>query len=156
MSAQLIPTAQSTIPKGLLVMIGCTLLATLVAVAAVRMSGINIREPDAPSVQVRELRFEDKPNGNVAVIDALTNKEVQTISGEAGFVRSALRGLARERKRVGVGAEKPFELIARSDGRLTLRDPVTDRRIDLESFGAENAANFAQMLSETAKKQPQS
>jgi putative photosynthetic complex assembly protein len=146
MSAQLIPTTHATIPKIMVMLIGCVLVATLIAVALVRLSGVSISVPDSPAVQVRELRFEDTPNGNVAVIDAKTNRLVETISGEAGFVRSALRGLARERKRVGLGAEKPFELIARSDGRLTLRDPVTERRIDLESFGADNAANFARLL----------
>jgi putative photosynthetic complex assembly protein len=146
MSAQLIPTSNSSLPKLPLLLIAGVLLLTLFAVALVRVSGMNITVPDSPTVQMRELRFEDKPDGNVAVIDARSNQLVETISGEAGFVRSALRGLARERKRVGFGPEKPFELIARSDGRLTLRDPVTDRRIDLESFGAQNAANFARLL----------
>ena len=41
---------------------------------------------------------------------------------------------------------QPFKLIARTDGRLTLFDPVTGQRIDLESFGPTNAAVFAPFL----------
>ena len=68
------------------------------------------------------------------------------MTGANGFLRGTLRGLARERKRQGVGAEQPFRLIGRADGRLTLEDPATGRRVDLESFGPTNAAVFAQML----------
>ena len=39
-----------------------------------------------------------------------------------------------------------FGLIGRADGRLTLEDPATGRRVDLESFGPTNAAVFAQIL----------
>jgi hypothetical protein len=42
-------------------------------------------------------------------------------------------------------------LIARPDGRLTLVDPVTDQRIDLESFGPTNAGKFATLLEPTAR-----
>ena len=40
----------------------------------------------------------------------------------------------------------PSELIGRADGRLTLEDPTTGRRVDLESFGPTNAGVFAQLL----------
>jgi hypothetical protein len=36
-------------------------------------------------------------------------------------------------------------LIGRTDGRLTLQDPSTGQRIDLESFGPTNAAVFASL-----------
>jgi len=39
----------------------------------------------------------------------------------------------------------PFELSAYVDGKLVLRDPATGERIHLESFGAGNAAVFAQL-----------
>ena len=56
------------------------------------------------------------------------------------------RGLARERKRKGLGPELPFELIGRADGRLTLADPGTGRRVDLDSFGPDNSAVFASLM----------
>ena len=57
-----------------------------------------------------------------------------------------MRGLARERKRQGIGPELPFQLVGRADGRLTLIDPGTGRRVDLESFGPTNAAAFVRLM----------
>jgi hypothetical protein len=37
----------------------------------------------------------------------------------------------------------PMQLLGRADGRLTLLDPSTQQRIDLEAFGPSNAAVFA-------------
>ena len=70
------------------------------------------------------------------------------MTGENGFFRGALRGLARERRRAGLGSEQPFQLIGRADGRLTLTDPATGQRIDLESFGPTNAAVFARFMTD--------
>jgi hypothetical protein len=44
----------------------------------------------------------------------------------------------------------PFELIAHSNGRLTLVDPATGQRIDLESFGPSNSSKFEQFLTPSA------
>ena len=126
-------------------------IASILAVGAVRLSGMAISPPDAPAVTERALRFLDRPDGSIAVIDAGDGRVVDSVTGESGFVRGTLRGLARERKRQGIGAEQPFHLIARADGRLTLTDPATGRRVDLESFGPTNAAAFAHMLSAAEK-----
>jgi putative photosynthetic complex assembly protein len=91
------------------------------------------------------LRFEDRPNGDVAVIDASKQTEIALLQGEHGFARGALRTLARERMRRDLGPQTPFELSAYQDGKLVLRDPATGERIHLESFGAGNAAVFAQL-----------
>ena len=64
----------------------------------------------------------------------------------AGFVRGALRALTRERHARGIGPDKPFDLIARVDGRVTLMDPTTGQRVDLESFGPTNTAEFSRFL----------
>jgi putative photosynthetic complex assembly protein len=133
-------------PRGALLAVGALLLAALAGVAAVRLAGADIRAPDAPPSFTRELRFEDRPDGSVAVIDAGSNRVVDTVTGEAGFFRGTLRGLARERRRLGLGPEAPFQLIGRADGRLTLADPATGQRVDLESFGPTNAAVFARFL----------
>jgi putative photosynthetic complex assembly protein len=98
-------------------------------------------------VHTRQLRFEDRPDGAVAVIDADSGRLLDTLQGEQGFLRGALRALARERRLRAVGAEPPFELSARSDGRLTLTDPSTGQRLDLEAFGPTNAGVFARLLS---------
>lgn len=136
------------LPRGVLLAVGALLLATLIGVASVRLSGTDISEPDEAAVAVRELRFEDRPDGSVVVIDAPSQTVIHTMTGENGFFRGALRGLARERKRNGLGSEQPFQLIGRADGRLTLVDPATGQRIDLESFGPTNAAVFARFMSD--------
>ena len=135
-----------TIPRGLLIASALMLAAVLTGVTATRLSGTTIRAPDAPAVVVMQLRFEDRADGAVAVTDANTGRLIEAITGQAGFVRGTLRGLARERKRNGVGPEPAFELIARADGRLTLSDPTTGRLVDLESFGPVNAGVFARLL----------
>ena len=93
----------------------------------------------------RMLRFEDRAEGDIAVVDAAQGREVARLRGEHGFARGALRTLARERMRRGLGPEVPFELSGYADGKLVLRDPATGERIHLEAFGHSNAAVFAQL-----------
>ena len=66
--------------------------------------------------------------------------------GEGGFIRSAVRGLARERRRRGLGPESPFELVRWSDGRISLLDPETGRSIEVDAFGPDNARPFLELL----------
>jgi putative photosynthetic complex assembly protein len=129
-----------------LLAVGVLLAGTMLSVATVRQTGSSARTPDAPAAAVRALRFEDRPDGSVAVIDHARGAELERVQGEAGFLRGALRALARERQRRGLGPAQPFELIGRADGRLTLADPATGERLDLESFGPTNAAVFARLL----------
>lgn len=139
-----------TVPRGLLWAAAGLIAAALLATAAVRLSGVSIHEPDAPALQTRALRFEDLPGGDIAVVDASNGREIERVTGEAGFLRGALRTLARERRARGLGPEAPFALIGRADGRLTLLDPATGTRLDLESFGPTNAAVFGRMLAVNA------
>jgi len=57
-----------------------------------------------------------------------------------------LRALSRERHARGIGSAPPFNLVARADGRITLMDPATGQRVDLESFGPTNTAEFARFF----------
>jgi len=131
--------------------------ATLVAVALLavtftRVSGIGA-SPNvaATAVAARDLRFEDRSDGGIAVYEAHDNRVVVVVPpGTNGFLRSTLRGLARERKRQGVGPDAPYHLSGRADGRLTLEDPATGRRVDLEAFGATNAGAFSRLLTAQA------
>ncbi len=134
------------VPRGPLIAIGVLVLATLLAVSAVRLSGMQIRQPDAQPAVTRLLHFQDRADGAVTVVDAREKREVVVLTGEQGFLRGALRALTRERSKRGLGPEQPFELIGRADGRLTLVDPATGERIDLESFGPTNAGVFARLL----------
>ncbi len=137
-----------TFPRWVLVCTGAILLFTLASVALIRITGNGPDQRAAAAKAERQLRFEDRPDGSIAVIDGSTNRLVTLIQGEQGFVRGALRALSRERKARGVGSEQAFQLMARADGGLTLFDPVTQQRVDLDSFGPTNAANFARLLPE--------
>ncbi len=134
------------IPPGVLAAVGTLLLLVLIAVAVVRWTGQEIREPDAPSIQVAALRFLDRPDGSIEVVDGRSQAPITVIEGEAGFLRGALRVLSHDRIRRGMGPEAPFELHHRQDGRLTLMDPQTGMRLDLESFGPQHAGSFARLL----------
>ncbi len=138
--------AHATFPRLPLLAIGALVLVSLISVTAVRLSGVSVRAPDASAVATRLLRFEDRPDGGVAVIDARSGRLIDALQGEQGFLRGALRALTRERRMRDLGPQQPFELAARADGRLTLSDPATGTRLDLEAFGPTNVAVFARLL----------
>jgi putative photosynthetic complex assembly protein len=114
----------------------------LLVVAFARFQGLVWTVQDAPVLWQRELVFSDTPDGQILVLDYSDSKEVARFKGEQGFLRGTLRALARERKRRGIGSQAPFRVIEHTDGRLTLLDPSTAQRIDLESFGPVNSAIF--------------
>ena len=126
-------------------LLGSLLLLVLLAVGWARWQGLAVRFEDAPPLWQRELRFVDAPNGDVLALDARSSETVARFAGEQGFVRGTLRALARERSRRGLGADAPVQLLAQTDGRLTLHDPATGERIGLEAFGASNLAVFASL-----------
>jgi putative photosynthetic complex assembly protein len=135
-----------TFPRWVIWATGLLLAFTLVAVALVRVTGNGPDQLAAATLSERLLRFEDRSDGGVAVIDGETGQLLTIVTGEQGFFRGALRALARDRIARKIGSEQPFKLISRTDGRLTLFDPVSGQRIDLESFGPTNAAAFAPFL----------
>ena len=119
---------------------------TLLAVASVRLTGPVSNLPSSRPVAVRDLRFEDRPDGAVAIYDARDNQPVEVLEGQNGFLRATMRGLAQVRRRAGGGAEAPFRLTAWRDGRITLDDPQTGRHVELAAFGSTNEAVFARLL----------
>jgi putative photosynthetic complex assembly protein len=157
------PLAPDSFPRWVLLCAGGVMALSLISVAAVRLTGNGPDQlaaaaaaktaatPFVASKDQRALRFEDRPDGSIAVLDGVTGQAVASIQGEQGFLRGALRALARERKSRGLGAQTPFLLTARSDGGLTLFDPVTGQRVDLESFGPSNAGVFAPLLTAPAR-----
>jgi putative photosynthetic complex assembly protein len=119
---------------------------SLISVGLVRITGNGPDQKAATPTVQRSLVFQDHHDGGVRVVDGLTGKTLTVLHGEQGFVRGTLRALTRERYSRGIGSELPFELIARVDGRVTLFDPSTGQRVDLESFGPTNTGEFARFL----------
>ena len=138
--------ATDSFPKWALYCAGGIIAFSLISVGLVRITG---NGPDqraaAPTVQ-RSLLFLDQKDGGVLVADGQTGDKLTVLYGEQGFVRGALRALTRERHARGLGPNAPFQLVARVDGRVTLMDPSTGHRVDLESFGPTNTAEFARFL----------
>jgi len=137
-----LPVPNPTLPLAVK-LIGSMLLLIVLAIGFARWQGISDKQADAATVWQRDLVFADGPQGSVIVKDAQSQTEIAQFEGEQGFLRSTLRALVRERKRQNIGPDAPMQLLGRADGRLTLLDPSTQQRIDLEAFGPSNAAVFA-------------
>ena len=121
-------------------------LAIAIGAAAIGPSAGGGRADPPPSRMLAErtLSFQDRADGAVIAHEGAT--EVAVFEGEQGFLRGTLRGMARIRRGRDVSPEVPFHIAAWADGRLTLDDPATGQRIDLEAFGPTNAAVFARLL----------
>ncbi len=142
------PPSMGHAPRLPLAAIGVLLVCAVLGTAVVRWSGVSpVQRADAATLRTVNLHVEDRDDGAIVIRDADSGAVRGTVApGTQGFLRSTLRGLVRERRRQGLGPEQPFQLLGRADGRLTLLDPATGRRIDLESFGPTHAAVFAQLI----------
>jgi putative photosynthetic complex assembly protein len=100
-----------------------------------------------PPLETIDVRFEDRPDGAIAVLEATSGREISVVPPRSnGFIRGVMRGMFRGRKLEALGREGSFRLSREADGRLSLVDPQTGRRIDLDSFGPTNSLAFAQLL----------
>jgi putative photosynthetic complex assembly protein len=137
-----------SVPRGAL--LGATGLILLSLGLAANARREHLAMPAAPEpapLVSREVSFEDRPDGRVAMIDATTGREVASIPPQSnGFVRGVLRGMFRGRKLESLGHDARFRLSRQATGRLTIEDPETGRRVDLDSFGPTNAAAFANLM----------
>lgn len=119
----------------------------LAAVARVSHAGLLGERPTAYLVATRALVFTDRSDGSIGVVDTAHRDAIVVLpAGNGGFVRGALRALARQRRIAHVGAELPFQLTRWSDGRLTLDDSATRNHLELQAFGSANEAAFAKLL----------
>ena len=138
-------------PRDTLIIAGTVVLLSIMTAAAGQITGAANSTPTAAPVAARDLLFRDRPDGSVAVFDATdTSKPIDIIAPATnGFLRATMRGLARQRLRQDADREVPFHLTEWADGRLTLEDPTTGRRVEMEAFGITNEEVFASLL--TAK-----
>jgi putative photosynthetic complex assembly protein len=111
----------------------------------------------ADTVVQQQLRFVDRNDGGINVLDASSGAVIGDVApGTNGFLRSTVRGMARERIRRGVGPDVAFVLAEHRDGRITFDDPVTNRHVDLAAFGATNKQAFARFLRQSPSTASQS
>jgi putative photosynthetic complex assembly protein len=149
MSAKPVSTS---FPHGALFGAAALMTLAIVAAGAARLTGFGTSHiPYGTPVESRDLRFVDRSDGAVVISEAETGRVVDVASpGTNGFLRSTMRGLARDRKRRDLGTEVPFRLTRWADGRLSLQDEATGRSIDLGAFGPTNAAVFAHLMTGSA------
>ncbi len=136
-------------PKSILLGAAGVVFIALVAATSARLTGTGVTDmnPAVAAAQVRELRFEDMSDGSIGVFKAAEDRPAEILTaGNAGFVRNVMRSMARERKQIGIGSDKPFRLVRWEDGRLSIEDPSTARHIDLGAFGSANERAFARLM----------
>ncbi len=152
-------TAQTTETPGAIIhrraLVACCVLAVLtVIVTAVVVwtdSGTNYA-PEASPAELVELRFEDEAEGVVAVFNADTGVRLIEYGLDEGvFVRSVMRGVARQRRLRGLGPEAPVELSRQADGQIWLNDPASGVQIYLGAFGPDNVGAFEEILEREAQ-----
>ena len=134
------------VPRGLLWSAAALVGFALLAAIGGRLMPTHQVPADGVVVIARNLRFVDRADLGVDVIDADRNLRVTTITGQAGFLRATMRGLASARLRAGLTADQPFRLTAWKDGRVTLDDPADGRHVELAAFGPTNEQAFANLL----------
>lgn len=136
------------IPPQILVAAAALVGASLIGVAFSQVTGL--AQQNAPAEEIVEqvsVRFADEADGGVGVYDHASGAIVKIFPPAAGgFVRTAMRAVAHDRKQRGVGPEAPFTLARTASGRLVLTDSITGVSIGLEAFGDANEHDFAQLL----------
>jgi len=137
------------IPRGVLIGAAALVAFTMATTWFGRNADIGaVHMPDVQAYSVLQLRFVDGEDGRVVVRDAVDGADIITLApGADAFIRATVRGLASERRREGFGEAPPFLLTRWSDGTLSIEDPTTKRRINLDAFGPTNAGAFARLFS---------
>ncbi len=141
------PAVSGSPPRWSLLGMALLVLATIGVAGLARQTGIGATGiPESPTLAQIELRFEDRADGSAVVRD-MRGAELATLAvSQDGFIRGAMRSLTRQRQIAGIGQEQPFRLERRENGRLSLSDPTTGGRIELDAFGPSNSAAFARFL----------
>ncbi len=140
--------APIAVPKPALIMAAVMIVLVIGLAASARIFGVGSERDRAGTVLVqRDLQFADAPDGAILVTDANTKQTSARLEpGSNGFIRGALRALARSRTAAGIPRDVPFRLVRYTDGRLVLIDPSTKQSVTISSFGPTQIASFDQLL----------
>jgi len=141
------PTA-NPFPRAALFGTAALIAFTIVVAMMGRQGGVGVTtRPVMEPIETRQLFFSDRQDGAVEILEPGRAEPLLVLDpGTNGFVRGAMRGLARERRIRGIGAEVPFALVYWEDGSLTLEDTQTGHTVDLGAFGATNFELFPRLL----------
>lgn len=140
------PKRDASFPRGVLIGAAALVGLSLVSASAARLTRSGPALPTGTVVMERDLRFEDRPDGSIAVYDARSSAEIDVLApGTNGFIRASLRSLANRRK-LNHDGNDVWHVAAWNDGRLTLDDRESGGVIDLEAFGETNEQAFARLL----------
>lgn len=148
-------TARPVLPTPLLAALGALLALAIVAIGLSRTpfpsAGAIAGSSLLPALQGPvALQFADLDDGAVAV-SIVEDRQARLLErlepGTNGFARGLLRGLGRERKKLGLTMARPLVLGVGTDRGLELHDPVTGSRLVLAAFGPTNEAVFSQLYS---------
>ena len=151
--AKLVTRDKEMIPRVLLramtiLCISVLLIATYARLTDRPLAAAPPSEVEVPVAEERLIRIFGAMDGSARVMDVDGNVIVTLGPDQGGFVAGIHRVLERERGAVGLSADDPIRLVRFSDGRLGLRDPLTDFRAELVGFGADNTRVFARLLEE--------
>jgi putative photosynthetic complex assembly protein len=134
-------------PLGLPIAAAAVICGTLLLTVGGHRAPLDPATTGARPLMERELRFADRADGGISVTDLRSGRVIEALpAGGEGFLRGAMRGLARDRLRAGGTPDLPFRLRAWEDGRLTLEDSATGHVVELHAFGHGNAAAFLRLL----------
>jgi putative photosynthetic complex assembly protein len=103
---------------------------------------------ELPVLEERLIQIFGSMDGSARVMDTEGNVIVTLSKEEGGFVAGIYRVLERRRGAVGASGSDPIRLVRMADGRLALRDDLTDFRTELYGFGADNERVFARIMEE--------
>lgn len=141
--------APPRVPRGVLIAAACIIAGTITFAAVARWTGYGAsRVPESTPVASADLRFEDRPDGAIAVIRAGDGNVIAMVPpGQDGFIRVIMRNMAQERMARTADQMTPFRLVRWADSRLSIEDLATGRKLELASFGPTNTEAFAKLLS---------
>ena len=136
------------IPRLLLRAVMGLVLFSIVAVLVGRTTEVGlVMTPESRPAEEIGLTFDAQPGGEMIVRDADSGATVAVLPADGdGFIRGVLRGLERGRALNRLETAPVYVLTRWADGRLSISDPETDERFDLNGFGTDNLAAFARLL----------
>lgn len=103
---------------------------------------------EVPIVAEQMIQIYSETSGAVVVTDEAGMELLDLEAGSAGALPSIYRVLERQRSMRGVTVSDPIRLVRYSDGRIGLRDDLTEIRLELSGFGDDNLRHLSEILEE--------